>query len=96
MSQRESIVLFCMGYSSEADVTITWNFDGQPITNSPLVSISELVTTGVVPLRQSFLQLCSVSIAQSGAYTCIVDNGMVSLQNTTFLNITGKLWKGGH
>ena len=82
-------MLICVGYG-QPNVDITWSRDGQVISNSSLVSIYEkdLVQGGRL-FRQSFLQLCSVQMADSGVHTCVVSNRMSSVTSTVELSVLG-------
>lgn len=89
-SQGETATLICMGYGRpRAD--ITWVRNGQTISNSSLISISEqeFIQDGLL-FKQSFLQLCSVRIRDSGTYTCVVSNGRTSVNATTLFSLDGK------
>ena len=76
--EGETALLACVGYS-EDDVEVTWTRNGATVVNSSLVSTyqEETVQGGRV-FKQSFLQLCSVEVADSGAYTCVISNGQTS------------------
>ena len=89
IAQRDTVALICVGDSTEREVSITWTYQGQALENSRLVTITEGTLPGGRLFPMSLLQLCSVSIAQSGLYTCTVSNGLVSVQGTTELTITG-------
>ena len=82
-------MLICVGYG-QPNVDITWSRDDQVISNSSLVSIYEkdLVQGGRL-FRQSFLQLCSVQMEDSGVHTCVVSNGMPSVTSTVELSVLG-------
>ncbi len=65
--------------------------DGRAVMNSSLVSISEEnILHGERVFRQSFLQICSVGLPDSGAYTCIVSNGLLSMNASSDLDVAGK------
>ena len=82
-------MLICVGYGLP-NVDITWSRDGQIISNSSLVSIyEEDLAQGGRVFRQSFLQLCSLQMADSGNYTCAVSNGISSLTSTVDLSVLG-------
>ena len=91
-------MLICVGYG-QPNVDITWSRDGQIISNSSLVSIyEEDLAQGGRVFKQSFLQLCSLQMSDSGVYTCSVSNGMSSVNSTVDLSVVGKplhllLWK---
>ena len=83
----ETAVLVCVGFG-EPDVNITWSRDDQVISNSSLVSIyEEDLTRGDRLFKQSFLQLCSLQMSDSGTYTCTVSNGKASITSTTELSV---------
>ncbi len=90
LSEGETALLACVGYGLPS-VEISWMRDGQTVMNSSLVSIAEEdVTQGERLFKQSFLQICSVEMADAGEYTCIVSNGEVSVNSSTQLTVTGK------
>ena len=90
LTERETALLACVGYGVPS-VEITWVYNGQAIMNSSLVSISEEdVVYGERIFRQSFLQLCSVNLRDSGAYTCIVSNGRMTVNASSELSVSGK------
>ena len=83
----ETAILVCVGFG-EPDVNITWSRDDQVISNSSLVSIyEEDLTRGDRLFKQSFLQLCSLQMSDSGTYTCTVSNGKASITSTTELSV---------
>ena len=72
---RETIVLLCVGYG-EPDVEITWSRNQQTLTNSSFTTITESNSfQGGRLLKQSFLQLCDVELADAGTYICTVNIG---------------------
>ena len=82
--------LTCVGYA-QPNLEINWLFMGAPVVQSSLVAISAVDITGtgdMVPLRQSFLQICGVTADQSGSYTCVISNGVVSDEHTIDLTVT--------
>ena len=86
----ETAVLICVGYGLPS-VDITWSRDGQIVSNSSLVSIyEEDLAQGGRVFKQSFLQLCSLQMSDSGVYTCSVSNGLSSVNSTVELSVHGK------
>ena len=82
-------MLICVGYGLP-NVDITWSRDGQIISNSSLVSIyEEDLAQGGRVFKQSFLQLCSLQMSDSGVYTCSVSNGLSSVNSTVELSVVG-------
>ena len=82
-------MLICVGYG-QPNVDITWSRDGQVISNSSLVSIyEEDLAQGGRVFKQSFLQLCSLQMSDSGVYTCSVSNGLSSVNSTVELSVVG-------
>lgn len=86
LSLGDTASLYCLGYGIPS-VQITWSINGQPIVNSPLVSISE---ENLGSLRQSFLDICSASTADAGTYTCTVSNNEVYTEASTDVTVAGK------
>lgn len=90
LAEGETAILACVGYS-QPYVEVTWMHRGAPVMNSSLVTTYQEDTVEMgLPFRQSFLQLCSVSLANSGEYTCIVTNGLSSVNSTVQLTISSK------
>ncbi len=89
-----SALLACVGFGVPS-VEITWSLNGASITNSSIVTISEEeITRGETVFKQSFLELCSLSISNSGVYACSVSNGLTMVNDTTQLSVTGKQLHG--
>ena len=88
--EGETALLACVGYS-EDDVEVTWTRNGATVVNSSLISTyqEETVQGGRV-FKQSFLQLCSVEVADSGAYTCVISNGQTSANSSVQLTVSGQ------
>lgn len=90
LTERETALLACVGYGVPY-VEISWvSSSGHPIMNSSLVSVSEEdVLYGGQLFRQSFLQICSVDVTDSGMFTCIVRNGITSVNASLELGVSG-------
>ena len=85
----ETAVLICVGYG-QPSVDITWTKDGQIISNSSLVSVyEEDLAQGGRVFKQSFLQLCSLQMENSGSYVCSVSNGLYSVNSSLELSVLG-------
>lgn len=90
VSAGETTILVCVTYS-EGDEQIAWSRNGVPITTSSLISISEEdATIGGRVFKQSFLELCSVSVSDAGGYTCTVSNGQNTDSATIQLDVSSK------
>ena len=88
--EGETALLACVGYS-EDDVEVTWARNGATVVNSSLVfTYQEEAVEGGRVFKQSFLQLCSVEVADSGAYTCVVNNGQISANSSVQLTVSGQ------
>ena len=88
----DTALLTCVGYG-QPDVQITWsrNNGNNNIVNGSLISIyEEEVTQGGRLFTQSFLELCSVEIFDTGNYTCSVSNGQAAAIGSTQIFISGK------
>ncbi len=84
-----SALLACVGFGVPS-VEITWSLNGISIMNSSIVTISEEeFTRGEMVFKQSFLELCNLSISDSGVYTCSVSNGLTMVNETTQLSVAG-------
>lgn len=63
-----------MGFG-EPDVALSWSFNGAPVVESSLAAVYQQNTVrGGRVFRQSFLQLCSLTVSTAGTYTCIASN----------------------
>lgn len=89
----ETVLLSCAGYGIPI-TRISWTLNGQPLTNSSLLSIYEagVLNSGHF-VRQSFLEICSASTAHDGNYTCTVSNTLVDTFASTQLSVTGNFGK---
>lgn len=82
-----SVFLVCIGIG-EPDVEITWSFNGEPVVNTSTITIyQEDVVKGGRVHRQSFLQLCGLTVAATGGYTCFVSSGQLTASATTRLGV---------
>ena len=90
VSQGETAILSCVGYG-RPNAEITWMQNGQTVTNSSFLFISEqeFIQDGLL-LKQSFLQICSARISDTGVYTCNVTNGVMSAAATTQFALNGQ------
>ena len=82
-------LLTCVGFG-EPELEISWSYNGAPIVNTSLTAISErsFISGGRLH-KQSYLQLCSIGIYDGGNYTCIADNGHITVNATTQLTVIG-------
>ena len=87
LDEGEAGLLACVGQGLPA-VAITWMHNGQ---TTPLVPIAEedVILEGKM-FKQSFLQICSVEMADAGGYTCVVSNGETSVNSSTQLTVNCK------
>ncbi len=91
MDAGETAVLICVGFG-QPRADITWTRDGQEISNRSLVTIyEEDLAQGGRVFKQSFLQLCSLRMSDSGVYTCSVSNGLSSVNSSVELSVSGRL-----
>ena len=85
----ETAVLICVGYG-QPSVDITWTKDRQIISNSSLVSVyEEDLAQGGRVFKQSFLQLCSLQMENSGTYVCSVSSRLSSVNSSLDLSVVG-------
>ena len=90
VAEGETGLLACVGEGFPA-VDITWMHRGQIVTQSSLISITEEdAIEGERRFKQSFLQICSIGMADAGGYTCVVSNSEASANSSTQLTVTGK------
>ena len=86
----DTALLVCVGYG-QPNVEISWTLNGKVVTNDSLVAFyEEVVSQGGRLFRQSFLELCSLAVANSGVYTCTVTNGRTMVNATIQLSVSGK------
>ena len=86
----DTVLLTCVGYG-QPNVGITWSRNGEVIMNSSLATIHETdVTRGGRLYKQSFLDICSLEVSDSGIYTCLVSNGLLTANATIELSVFGK------
>ena len=86
----DAALLACVGFGVP-DVEITWTLNGDTVMNSSLVTITEEeVTQGGRVFLQSFLELCSLAVSDSGVYTGSVSNGETMVNATTQLSVECK------
>lgn len=65
--------------------------NGQQLTNSSLVTLTEESTSYIgLNFKQSYLQLCSVDLADSGSYTCVIGDGLATVNSGVYLNVVGE------
>lgn len=89
LPQGESILLSCVGFGLPyADVT--WSRNGAPLMLSTSVStFEEDLIEGGRTYRRSSLQLCSVTMEDSGSYDCYVTNGEDTVNSSIVLSVSG-------
>ena len=89
LADGESALFSCVGYG-EPFATITWTrANGAVVGNSSRFSVFERISTqGGITFKQSYIQLCSVFVEDSDAYTCTVSNGAFS--ETVTVQLLGK------
>ena len=92
----ERSILVCMTSQQEEKRVISWELDGQTLTNSSRVVITEEeVVHEERNFTQSFLQICNVNITDVGIYTCIVsDTNQLSVNYSTQLTSHSKCFTG--
>ena len=92
IARGDTVTLTAIGYI-QPNLEITWLYNGAPVIQSALVVISTADVTGtgdMVPLRQSFLQICAAAVNVSGIYTVVISNGVTSNEYAILLTVTGK------
>ena len=90
LSEGDTALLACVGYA-QSGVEITWSLGGETVMNDSLVTIyEEDIVEGGRVYKQSFLQLCSLEVADAGDYTCFVRNSGNSANATTHLSVSGQ------
>ena len=92
VAKGDTATLTCVGYV-QPNLEITWLFNGAPVEYSSLVVSNMVDVTGtadMVPLRQSFLHICTASVSVSGTYSCVVSNRLTSDEHAMELTVTCK------
>ena len=84
----DTALLACVGFG-EPEVEISWSFNGAPVVNTSLITISEEdVVQGRRNFKQSFLHICNLAESDAGGYTCIASDGFTTDNATTQLTVT--------
>ena len=87
----QTTLFTCVGFG-EPDAEISWSFNGAPVANTSLVtSYEEDTIRGGRNFKQSFLQLCSLTVSDAGVYTCTARNGLTIVDATT--QLSGAYWR---
>ena len=84
LTEGETALLACEAIGF-LNVEITWIHDGQTVSNSSLVTVSEVQEERLI--HQSFLKIFNVEEADAGVYTCIIRNGDTSVNTSTQLTV---------
>lgn len=88
LEEGETALLACVGTGTE----ISWSINGQTVVNTSRVTIyEEEVVQGSRTFKQSFLQLCTLEISDTGIYTCEVTNGQITANATVTLDVARML-----
>ena len=92
LNAGETALLACVGFG-EPDVEISWSFNGAPVTNTSLITVTEedVVSSGR-SFKQSLLQICSLAESDAGGYTCIARNRILTANATTQLSVRFAGW----
>ena len=78
------------------DLSITWKYNDEVITNSSTKYIIEsTVYVGGRTFTESFLYLCDLESCDSGTYTCTLGTGSCSAEDGSFDVVVGKLIEKG-
>ena len=89
VAEGETALFVCVG-TGDPGLSVTWTRNGAPVINSSTVlTYSEDMVIRATPLTHAVLQICSVNIIDSGAYTCVVTAGQVT--STETVQLLGKL-----
>lgn len=80
---RQFASVQCIVSSGDLPLVITWTFNGSPLQNSDLVSVSK---SGQ---RISTLAIESVSERLAGNYTCVAENQAGQDTHTSLLKVNG-------
>ena len=87
----QSAILVCIGYGSEAALSVSWNRGDQTISNGTYETIyEEWIEVGGRTYLQSFLQLCNVQLTEAGNYTCMVTDGVSSTSSDVIVTVAGE------
>ena len=90
LATSETAVLVCVS-DADSSLSTTWTHNGETVTNTSLITVYEEETNqGGRVFRLTFLQLCSVEVEDSGAYTCVVSNSQTSADSSVQLTVSGQ------
>ena len=84
LSTGEDAALTCRASKGDTPMTITWTFEGRPVTSDMGVKV---ISAG---FRTSFLTIQSVGAAHSGEYTCTVANDVGNASESARLTVKGQ------
>lgn len=90
-----TISLFCVNEGSLPPATLTWQFNGQPvtITSSRIIIVTSTLDHLNPPRTSSTLYITSAVAADHGNYTCIATNvvipGAIAITPAATLTIRG-------
>lgn len=89
LMEGDSVSLTCVG-SGDPSAEISWTRNGEILSNTSEIFIHEEdIIQEDRTLTQSYLQLCNVVVADAGSYTCVVSNGIRSVNSSVQLTVTG-------
>ena len=84
-------ILVCIGYGSEAVLSMSWNRGDQTISNGTYETIyEEWIEVEGRTYLQSFLQLCNVQLTKADNYICVVTDGVSSTNSNVIVNVAGE------
>ena len=89
----ETTLLACVRYGyGQTTLPAVWSHNGQVVVNSTRVYVfEETRTVSGLEFAVSYLQLCSAEMADSGTYTCSVENSVsLIISSTVEVAVTGK------
>ena len=87
-----TVILTCVAYGRPGTPNVTWNQDGYELYPSDSVRIyQEVVEVGGIEFVMSMLEICGISEAEAGLYTCsaLVQTGLTTTSSAFWVNVTG-------
>ena len=93
VDEASTVLAVCVG-TGFPQPSISWTFNGSPLENTTRVSIYESTTEAAgMTFVESILEVCSVTLLDSGLFECTVSNALVNATanfTLTVVNVIGE------
>ena len=89
--EGNTVILTCVAYGRPGTPNITWSNDGYEIDPSDGVRIyQEVLEEGGIEFVVSMLEICGISEAEAGLYTCsaTLQTGLTTISSPFWVNVT--------